>query len=453
MEYTIVLGGGESGMWAALLAKRLGHRVLLSDSNTLRDATRDLLLQHGIRIEERGHSLPELERAARVIKSPGIPDSAAVVQRCIEAGVPVVSEIEFAAQHVAQGSILVGITGSNGKTTTTTLTAHLLQACGIDAVACGNIGLSLAQCLVRDPHKVYVMELSSFQLDHMYDTHLHAAVLMNITPDHLDRYDHKLELYADAKGRVFQNQTEEDYAITFADDPETSTMLARRDPSPAHDLSFSLTRTDTAAYLDGETIHIRLSGGKECLIDYSRLQLKGPHNACNVMAACLVLHALGLDPDLEDGTVTGALEDFTGIEHRMELTRVLHGVKYINDSKATNIDATRHALEAMPEGRTILFLGGTDKGNDYEEIKPLVEAKCKALIYLTTDSTKLHKTFDPLPIPSFDATGMEEAFVLVQSLHPMEGDVVLLSPACASFDLFKNYEHRGECFKEQVAKL
>ena len=171
------------------------------------------------------------------------------------------------------------------------------------------------------------------------------------------------------------------------------------------------------------------------------------------MAACLVLHALGLDPDLEDGTVTGALEDFTGIEHRMELTRVLHGVKYINDSKATNIDATRHALEAMPEGRTILFLGGTDKGNDYEEIKPLVEAKCKALIYLTTDSTKLHKTFDPLPIPSFDATGMEEAFVLVQSLHPMEGDVVLLSPACASFDLFKNYEHRGECFKEQVAKL
>ena len=207
MEYTIVLGGGESGMWAALLAKRLGHKVLLSDSNTLRDATRDLLLQHGIRIEERGHSLPELERATRVIKSPGIPDSAAVVQRCIEAGVPIVSEIEFAAQHVAQGSILVGITGSNGKTTTTTLTAHLLQACGIDAVACGNIGLSLAQCLVRDPHKVYVMELSSFQLDHMYDTHLHAAVLMNITPDHLDQYDHKLELYADAKGRVFQNQT------------------------------------------------------------------------------------------------------------------------------------------------------------------------------------------------------------------------------------------------------
>lgn len=451
MEYTIVLGGGESGTWAALLAKRLGHRVLLSDSNTLRDATRDLLIQNGVRIEERGHSLPDLERASRVIKSPGIPDSAAVVQRCVDAGVPVISEIEFAAAHVGN-STLIGITGSNGKTTTTTLTAHLLEACGIDAVACGNIGLSLAQCLVREPHKVYVMELSSFQLDHMYDTHLHISVLMNITPDHLDRYEHQLDLYADAKGRVFRNQTDEDYAITFADDPETARMLERREPNPATALTFSLASRETAAYLDGETIHIRLREGEESLIDYSKLQLQGPHNACNVMAACLVVHAMGLDHALSDGTVTKALEHFTGIEHRMELARLLHGVKYINDSKATNIDATRHALEAMPDGRTILFLGGTDKGNDYEEIKELVARKCKGLIYLTTDSKKLHRTFDPLPMPSFDATSMEEAFVILRSLHPHEGDVVLLSPACASFDLFKNYEDRGRAFKEEVAR-
>lgn len=453
MEYTIVLGGGESGTWAALLAKRLGHKVLLSESNTLRDATRDLLIQSGVQIEERGHTLPDLERAARVIKSPGIPDDTPVVRHCEEAGIPVISEIEFAAAHVPPGSTLIGITGSNGKTTTTTLTAHLLQACGIDAIACGNIGTSLAQLLVREPHKVYVLELSSFQLDHMYDTHLHVAALMNITPDHLDRYDHSLERYADAKGRIFRNQTDEDYAITFADDEETTKMLQRRDDNPALPLTFSLRRSDTDAFLDGETIRIPLTDGRELSIQTADLSIKGPHNACNVMAACLILRAMQLDHFLEDGTVERALRSFTGIEHRMELTRVLHGVSYINDSKATNIDAARHALESMPDGHTILILGGTDKGNDYREILPLVQAKCKALIYLTTDSTKLHHTFDALPIPSFDVTGMEEAFVILHHCHPMEGDVVLLSPACASFDLFKNYEERGKCFKEQVAKL
>lgn len=452
MEYTIVLGGGESGMWAALLAKQLGHKVLLSDSNTLRDTTRDLLVQHGVRIEERGHSLPGLEHATRVIKSPGIPDSAAVVQLCVDAGVPVISEIEFAAEHVGT-STLIGITGSNGKTTTTTLTAHLLEACGIDAVACGNIGVSLAQCLVRDPHKVYVMELSSFQLDHMYDTHIHIAALLNITPDHLDRYEYNPDLYADAKGRIFRNQTADDYAITFADDPATKAMLERRDTSEATQLTFSLVQHDTDAYLDGETIHLPLQSGKESVIDYSRLQIKGPHNACNVMTACLILRAMGLEKDLLDGTVQSALESFTGIEHRMELVRRLHGVSYINDSKATNIDATLHALQSMPDGRTILFLGGTDKGNDYTEILPLVQQKCKGLIYLTTDSAKLHKTFDKLPIPSHDLTDMEEAFIIVSSMHPLEDDVVLLSPACASFDLFKNYEDRGRAFKEEVAKL
>lgn len=452
MEYTIVLGGGESGMWAALLAKREGHRVLLSDSGTLNSDTRASLSAMDIEIEERGHVLPDLEHATRVIKSPGIPDSALVIRRCLETGVPVISEIEFAARY-AGDSTLVAITGSNGKTTTTILVASLLRAAGVNAIACGNIGTSLAQCVVRDPHPVYVIELSSFQLDHMYATRAHVALLLNITPDHLDRYDHKLSNYADAKGRVFLNQTTSDFAIFNADDPITKDLLLRQTTNPARALTFSLLdSTATAYYADG-TIHLHLSEAQTVQYDYTSMKLKGEHNAANIMAACLALHAMGCDSALVDGTIETALRDFAGIEHRMEPSGVWHEITFINDSKATNIDSTHYALGAMPEGKTVLILGGTDKGNDYSVLLPQVVSVAKALIYLTKDNRKLHETFDSTRIPSYDCYSMEDAFATIRQLPLEAGDIVLLSPACASFDLFRNYEHRGHVFKEQVQQL
>lgn len=452
MQYTIVLGGGESGMWSALLAQREGHRVLLSDSGALKPDTKMALSSMGIAIEEGGHVLPDLEQATQVIKSPGIPDKAPVIRRCIEAGIPVISEIEFAARYVGE-STLVAITGSNGKTTTTTLTTKLLQAAGVDAIACGNIGTSLAQCVVCDPHKVYVMELSSFQLDHMYDTHAHVALLLNITPDHLDRYEYQLSNYADAKGRVFLNQQSGDFAVLNADDPVTAEMLQRRPSNPAHALTFSLQDESADAYYADGTIHLRLSEGETISYDYSQMQLRGEHNAANIMAACLALHAMGYDSALADGTIERALREFSGIEHRMEKCGVWKGVTFINDSKATNIDSTHYALGAMPKGKTILFLGGTDKGNDYNAILPQVRETTKELIYLTKDNKKLHDTFDNLGIPSHDCYSMEEAFEVIRQMTLEDGDIVLLSPACASFDLFNSYEHRGHVFKDEVKKL
>ena len=453
MEYTIVLGGGESGMWSAMLAKREGHKVLLSDSGTLKPETKMSLASMCIEIEEGGHILPDLEKADRVIKSPGIPDKAPVIKRCIEAGVPVISEIEFAADYVGD-STLIAITGSNGKTTTTTLTAQLLNATGVDAKACGNIGVSLAQCVVCDPHKVYVMELSSFQLDHMYKTHPHVALLLNITPDHLDRYEYKLENYADAKGRVFQNQTADDFAVINADDPITAEMLVTRQAAnPARQLTFSLKDPSATAYYADGKIQLRLSDDRTVVFDYAQMQLKGDHNASNIMAACLALHAMGCDDAIANGTIEKAIKDFTGIEHRMESCGVWHGVKFINDSKATNIDSTHYALGAMPKGKTILFLGGTDKGNDYTVILPQVVETTKELIYLTKDNKKLHDTFDHTGIPAHDCYSMQEAFDVIRQMSLDEGDIVLLSPACASFDLFSNYEQRGKVFKEEVKKL
>lgn len=453
MEYTIVLGGGESGLWSALLAKRLGHRVLLSDSRALTPATKEILTKREIPFEEGGHLLPGLEKATRAVKSPGIPLDAEVVLRCRAAGVEVVSEPEFAFPHIGK-SVFVGITGSNGKTTTTTLTAYLLRASGRDAVACGNIGVSVARCLVQDPHDIYVTELSSFQLDNMEHTRAHVSALLNVTPDHLDRYHHSLEEYADAKGHVFRNQTREDFHVYNLDDPNITALLGRIPPRFSTPLTFSVKDPSATAYFDGRMISIQMPSGRRAEIDFDKLLLKGSHNAQNVAAACLILVGLGVEDQFFDGRIQSALESFTGIEHRMEPAGTWHGVKFINDSKATNIDSTHYALGAMPDGHTVLFLGGTDKGNDYNDIFDLVSRKVKALIYLTKDSKKLHATFDRLPIPAYEALGMEEAFEIVtQKLSLGEGDVVLLSPACASFDLFKNYEHRGEVFKDCVRRL
>lgn len=445
MAYTIVLGGGESGLWAAALAAQKGHKVLLSDNAKLSDESKTFLHEHHIPYEEGGHILPDLAEATQVVKSPGIPDKAPVIQRCVELGVSVISEIELAFRYIGDSQV-IAITGSNGKTTTTSLISHILRENGIDAIACGNIGTSLAQCVVRDPHKVYVVELSSFQLDHMYDFRADIAVLTNITPDHLDRYEYALEKYADAKGRVFRNQKPGDLAIYFREDLVTADMLARREsPLESEVQTFGLDKVLQGAYVDGRCFCVRL-GDKSYDIDYSQMPLQGIHNVYNMMASTLVALRMGL----EIQGIEQALHTFKAVEHRMEPVAVIDGVRYINDSKATNIDSTHYALSAMPDHKTVILLGGTDKGNDYNMIYDLVSAKAKALIYLTTDSEKLHRTFDRLGLPTIDAHSVTEALDFVETLDLEEGDVVLLSPACASFDLFKNYEHRGRVFKEEV---
>lgn len=437
----IILGAGESGISSALLAKHEGHAVFVSDYGTISDHNKKLLSKHNIPYEEGGHTLPTLSETFIIVKSPGIPDTAPVIKKCIEVGAKIISEIEFAAPYIQNE--LIAVTGSNGKTTTTSLINHLLQQVGIPSIASGNIGYSLARVALEEPNKQPVIELSSFQLDHMYQTRIHIALLLNITPDHLDRYGYKIENYADAKGRIFQNQTAKDYAILNADDPMTIELEKRMPEVKAQKLYFSTKDEDTEAYFDGKIIHFK-SGAD---IDFSTLQLKGDHNAQNVMAACLALQAFGID--LSNHNVLEALQSFHGIQHRMEHIGAWKGITFINDSKGTNLDATMHALSAMPEMKTILLIGGTDKGNDYSEIFDLVKSKCKGLIYLTKDSKKLHATFDPLELPTMDALSMDEAYRQIQQLNLEEGDVVLLSPACASFDLFKNYEDRGEQFTNQ----
>ena len=448
--YLIVLGAGESGIWSAVLARQKGYQVLLSDSANISEEYKEMCQSLGILFEEGGHRLPRLSEAEAVIKSPGIPDHAEVVRRCIAADIPVLSEIEFAARYVGD-SHLIAITGSNGKTTTTSLVAHLLRTGGLDAKACGNIGISLAQLVSREPHEWYVLELSSFQLDHMYDFRAEVAILTNITPDHLDRYDHKLDNYADAKGRIFNNQTPSDTAIYSAEDPQTLRLWDRRSKPLGQNLTFTLTEEPGLApnaFTHNGDLCWRI-GDVTYSCAYADIPLQGPHNRLNMLAAGLAAHTCGVSFDhIEEG-----LRSFLPIEHRMEPCGEPGGVRFINDSKATNIDSTLHALNAMPTGRTVLLLGGTDKGNDYNDILPEVSRVAKALIFLTMDSRKLHHTFDPLGLPTADAHSMDEAFDFITSLDLREGDVVLLSPACASFDLFHNYEERGRIFKEMVSQL
>lgn len=445
MAPIIILGAGESGISSALLAQREGFEVFVSDYGSITPENKQLLTQHQIPFEEGGHTLPTLCPEATIIKSPGIPNTAEVIVRCKNMGAKVISEIEFAAPYVQQPPI--AITGSNGKTTTTSLITHLLNSVGIPAISCGNIGYSLARVALEHPSLLPVIELSSFQLDDMFLSRMHIALLLNITPDHLDRYDYKIENYADAKGRIFQNQCSDDFAILNADDPQTRILLQRMPHNDAQPLYFSTQDQQADAYFDGKLMHFK----GEVTIDFDTLALKGEHNAQNVMAACLALQAQGAD--LHDPRLLAALKDFQSIQHRMERLGEWRGVTFINDSKGTNLDATQHALGAMPDGKTILIIGGTDKGNDYQEIYDLVRQKCKALIYLTKDNKKLHTSFDPLQLPTKEAYSMSEVFEKVQELNPKSGDVVLLSPACASFDIFKSYEDRGEQFTHHFHTL
>lgn len=440
----VVLGAGESGVGAAILGKEKGYEVFVSDTGKIAPRYRETLQCEGIEFEEGTHTEGKILDATTIVKSPGIPLTAPMVVKAAECGIEIISEIEFAGRYT--DSKMVCITGSNGKTTTTMLTWHILRSAGIDAGLAGNVGNSLALQVARNPHPVYVIELSSFQLDNMYDFRADIAIILNITPDHLDRYDHKMENYARAKMRILRNQRPEDSFIFWADDHLIASLLPEAE-DPAMPLPFS-ERDDKelAAHLDGDTIRFHIPGSS-WEIRRDRLALKGLHNLYNSMAAGLAATRLGIGPEV----IRKALSDFQSVEHRLEFVREKDGVRFINDSKATNVNSTWYALESM-DRPTILILGGKDKGNEYSEIEEFVRRKVKAIVCMGVDNRKLIDFFSGKVAEICDCHSLQDAVDECVRLAG-EGDTVLLSPCCASFDLFTSYEDRGRKFKEAVMKL
>ena len=435
----VVLGAGESGTGAAILAKDKGFDVFLSDSGKIAPKYRAILEQEGIEFEEGSHSMDRILAAGEIVKSPGIPLDAPVVKAAIDKNIHIISEIEFAGRYT--DAKMVCITGSNGKTTTTMLIHHILTGAGIDAGLAGNVGHSLAYQVARAPHKVYVVELSSFQLDNMYDFKANIAVLLNITPDHLDRYDHLMQNYINAKFRILQNMTPQDVFIFWKDDPVITAQLARI-TTEASMLPFSEhEETGSAAYIDAENELIFRAPGTSMSMPRADLALSGLHNVFNSMAAGLSACALEIRKD----DIRRALEDFTGVEHRLEPVVEIDGVRWINDSKATNVNSCWYALEAMTTP-TVLILGGKDKGNDYSEILPLVKEKVTAIVAMGVDNAKIVDFFSPHVAKIADTHSLEDAIAACRAFA-RPGDTVLLSPCCASFDLFKSYEDRGRQFK------
>ncbi len=440
----VVLGAGESGTGAAVLAKDRGMDVLLSDSGTISPRYRKVLEDEGIAFEEGGHTLALILDADEIVKSPGIPADAPVVRAAHEKNIPIISEIEFAGRYT--DSKMVCITGSNGKTTTTMLIHHILCRAGIDASLAGNIGKSLAWQVARDPHAVYVVELSSFQLDNMYDFKANVAVMLNIPPDHLDRYEHRMQNYVNAKFRILQNMTPQDVFIFWQDDPVINEQL-RHVVTEARMLPFAEhCETDTAAYVDAENELVFNTPGTCMTMPRADLALNGLHNVFNSMAAGLSACLF----DIRRDDIRAALADFHGVEHRLEFTADIDGVRWINDSKATNVNSCWYALEAM-DRPTVLILGGKDKGNDYSEILPLVKEKVKAIVAMGVDNAKIVDFFSGI-VPVTDTHTLADAVEACRSLANA-GDTVLLSPCCASFDLFKSYEDRGRQFKAAVHAL
>ena len=440
----VILGGAESGVGAAVLAKVKGFNVWLSDMGTIKPKFKEKLEEYHIDWEEGGHTEAKILAAHEIIKSPGIPETAPIVKKAIAKNIPFISEIEFAGRYT--DAKMVCITGSNGKTTTTLLTYHILQKAGLNVGLAGNVGNSLAYQVATTHHDVYVIELSSFQLDNMYEFKANVAVLLNITPDHLDRYDFKMENYAAAKFRIMQNQTSDDTFIFWYDDPIIAAQL-KQVSTEARLLPFTARNDENcAAFMADDVLHFNLPENA-WEINRSELSLKGLHNIYNSMAASLSASVL----DIKNEVIRAALADFEAVEHRLQFIRKVGGVTYINDSKATNVNATWYALESMTEP-VVLILGGVDKGNDYSEIEPLVKEKVKAIVCLGVDNAKLHNFFDgKVPVVT-DARSMAEC---VEKCHALaeSGNTVLLSPCCASFDLFKNMEDRGEQFKENVNKI
>lgn len=441
----VILGAGESGCGAALLAKAKGLQVFVSDNGSIQDRYKRQLLEQEITFEEGVHTNQKILQATEVIKSPGIPDQVQIVQECLKQGIPVISELEFAARYTKAG--MIAVTGTNGKTTTALLTHHILKHCGIKAGLAGNIGHSLAKQVIDDQYDYYVVEISSFQLDTMFQFRSHISILLNITKDHLNRYDHDFQKYVASKFRITQNMTGEDCFIYFADD-EVITSRMQRQQLEAARFAVSMARHQKpGAFLEGDKLYFNIntpSNDSSMEISVSDVALQGPHNMANAMAASLA--ALLCDIPLHELVV--ALGSFKNTAHRLEYVGTVEGVSFVNDSKATNVDAVFHALQSYDQP-VIWIAGGVDKGNNYQAIKDIVCSKVKALICLGVNNQALKEAFGGLIPTWMEADSMEMAVALAMDAAS-EGDVILLSPACASFDLFNNYEDRGDQFKRIV---
>jgi UDP-N-acetylmuramoylalanine--D-glutamate ligase len=444
MQRLVVLGGGESGVGTAILGKKKGYDVFVSDFGKIKDNYKEVLVINGIKWEEEAHTEDLILNANLVMKSPGIPDKSPIVKKLLEKGVPVISEIEFAAPFT--NAVIVGITGSNGKTTTTMLTHHLLKSGGLNVGLGGNIGKSFAWQVAEDTYDFYVLELSSFQLDGIVAFRPHVAVITNLSPDHLDRYDYKYENYIDSKFRITMNQTKDDYLVFDGDDTEIEKWL-KNNKTNAQLIPFSLMKTfDKGAYIKDEAMEVDINE-EELVIEIDHIALEGKHNLKNAMAAASVAKLMQIRKE----AIRESLSNFQGVEHRLEKVLKIQHVQYINDSKATNVNATFYALDSMTVP-TVWIVGGVDKGNDYTELMPLVREKVKAIVCLGVDNKKIIDAFGDVVDVMVEVHSMADA-VKMSSRLAERGDAVLLSPACASFDLFENYEDRGRQFKQAVQNL
>lgn len=440
----VVLGAGESGVGTAVLGIKMGFDVFVSDQGSIKEKYKRELLNHHIEFEENQHTTKRILAADEVVKSPGIPDKSELVQALMKKGKSVISEIEFAARYTH--ATLIGITGTNGKTTTTLLTYHILSKAGLNVGLAGNVGKSFARQVAESNFDYYVLELSSFQLDGMFKTRINLAVLLNITPDHLDRYEYELQNYVDSKFRISQNQLQQDVFIYCKDDAVTQSNLASQKIT-AQLIPISIyEKVENGAYLN-ETELILDINNKPFSMSIHSLALQGKHNIYNSMAAGIVAKVL----DIRNEIVRESLADFENIEHRLEFVTKVHGIEFINDSKATNVNSTWYALESMTNP-TVWIVGGVDKGNDYSMLRDLVKDKVKAIVCLGKENEKIHNAFADLVEIIVDAHSSEEAVKRSYKLAK-KGDTVLLSPACSSFDLFENYEDRGRQFKRDVKSL
>lgn len=446
-KYIVVLGAGESGTGAALLAQKMGYEVFVSDFGPIADQYKKELEHAVIPFEENQHTEDLILTANEVIKSPGIPDKAPIIKKLIALKIPIISEIEFAARYT--DAKLICITGSNGKTTTTMLTYHILRNAGLNVGLAGNIGKSFAKQVAFEDFQYYVLEISSFMLDNMYSFKADIAVLLNITPDHLDRYNYKMENYSDSKFRIIQNQQSDDVFIYCADDEEVNNGLSKR-IIKSKTYSFSIKKTlEQGAFLQDNQIIINLHHTNQEFLTMSLkdLALQGKHNIYNSMASGIVAKVL----ELRNETIRESMGSFTNIQHRLEHVAKISGIDFINDSKATNVNSTWYALESMP-GDVVLILGGVDKGNDYDMLKDLVKSKVKSIVCLGKDNKRIHEAFEDDVDVIVNTFSASEAVQIAYHMAK-KGDTVLLSPACASFDLFKNYEDRGNQFKKAVKEL
>jgi UDP-N-acetylmuramoylalanine--D-glutamate ligase len=439
-----ILGGGESGVGAAILAQQKGYSVFLSDFGKIKDKYKAVLFNYKIDFEEEKHSEEKILNAGLVVKSPGIPDKAPLIQQLLKSGVPVISEIEFAGRYTSAKTIC--ITGSNGKTTTTLLLYHILKNAGLNVGLAGNVGKSFAWQVAEEKHDVYVIEISSFQLDGMYDFRADVAILMNITPDHLDRYNYNMQNYVDSKFRIIQNQTKNDWFIVCSDDEVTQNEIKTRNIEPVI-IPFGLGEPAVnAAGVKNNHLIINLHQNQFSM-SILELALQGKHNTYNSMAAGIASMIF----EIRNEQLRESLSNFTGVEHRLEHFLKVHGIEFVNDSKATNVNSTWYALESIRKP-IVWIAGGIDKGNDYTMLKALAKEKVKAIVCLGKDNNKLHESFKGVVKNIVDASSMAEAVKTAYYLA-RNGDTVLLSPACASFDLFENYEDRGTQFKQQVRNL